>query len=50
MQAGTKAHSCTLGGSRDEVSVKYRSNKKKWVNNEQRIKDNLWKEALGINK
>jgi hypothetical protein len=39
-----------INSSRDEVSVKHRGNNKKWVNNEQRIKDNLQKQALGINK
>jgi hypothetical protein len=49
MQAWTKAHSSTLNGSRDEVSVEHRGNNKKWVNNEQGIKGNLWNEALGVN-
>ena len=49
MQAWTKAHSRTLDGSRDEVSVKHRGNNKKLVNSEQRIKDNLQRAALGTN-
>jgi hypothetical protein len=49
MQAWNKAHSGTLDSRRDEVSVTHRGNNKKWVNNKQRIKDNLQKEALGIN-